>query len=763
MIKQILVFLSCLIIWQSTILAQGWQWYSPYPTGQDLNDVHFADECTGWIVGDKGTILKTLSGGNQWFSIYDSLYYNFKACFAQDRERIWVVGDGTEFLSVPPYYNQTFKILHSSDGGKQWETVLDGLDWVTDTLRYHEFALRDISFPSETVGWAAGDSGLLVRSTDGGIHWEVQPPPTEHHIETIQFLDESVGYLSGGILHFNDIPYPFDSTFSHGIIMKTVDGGAHWEAVFDDSVKIHQIHFLDAQTGWAIGTAAWMRMPYGVGRAQYIYKTTDGGQSWQHGLFNGGIEMPSGYRIHFVTADLGFVASEHRPLLRSTDGGANWEYISSEVYTERFFSSIHFTSATNGYMVGQLGVIKQTEDGGETWSGFPQSSVDDMRDAFFFNPDTGFIIDGSETLYRTENGGDSWSATGLNRIWAIDFPDDENGWAVGGNGTIWRSSDSGLNWQQQSSPTDEYLRTVKFANSSTGWAAGHGITIKTSDGGENWFVQNPGNGGLDIVLQDSLRLWVHYGGSFFTQDGGVTWQSSADTFGIYQFLNADTGWARAYNSPNHDLLRTFDGGNTWELIGQHTLSYKLDFADVENGWVDMGYAMIATNDGGATWETEFRIDVYRTIYNLHFIDKDHGWAGGNNVILRYGYPEKAVPIDSTCDKISALELPIGPSGVDKSFSLYQNYPNPFNNSTVLEYELSQTGFVKMRIYDLLGREVWRFNAGKKLPGIYHTRWNGKNNEGEALPSGIYFFRLSVSDEAGAANIQSAIAKMLLVR
>ena len=87
------------------------------------------------------------------------------------------------------------------------------------------------------------------------------------------------------------------------------------------------------------------------------------------------------------------------------------------------------------------------------------------------------------------------------------------------------------------------------------------------------------------------------------------------------------------------------------------------------------------------------------------------------------------------------------SGREKpsEFTLFQNYPNPFNQTTRIEFTLARSGFVSLSIYDLLGRKV-RTLASKHLPSGYKSvLWDGRNDSGEDVASGIYFYQLRVRD------------------
>ena len=92
----------------------------------------------------------------------------------------------------------------------------------------------------------------------------------------------------------------------------------------------------------------------------------------------------------------------------------------------------------------------------------------------------------------------------------------------------------------------------------------------------------------------------------------------------------------------------------------------------------------------------------------------------------------------------------------KDFLLEQNYPNPFNPSTEIKFHIAQQSFVTLKIYDLLGREIETLVSEELDNGVYIVDWNGDNNFGEKVSSGIYFYRI----EAGSF-INSM--KMLLLK
>ena len=85
------------------------------------------------------------------------------------------------------------------------------------------------------------------------------------------------------------------------------------------------------------------------------------------------------------------------------------------------------------------------------------------------------------------------------------------------------------------------------------------------------------------------------------------------------------------------------------------------------------------------------------------------------------------------------------AGIPDVFALHQNYPNPFNPLTTIMYDVPEQGMVKMEIYDLLGRKVNTLVNHSHQPGYHAVIWNGTNEYGKQLSSGMYFYYIQAGD------------------
>jgi hypothetical protein len=89
-------------------------------------------------------------------------------------------------------------------------------------------------------------------------------------------------------------------------------------------------------------------------------------------------------------------------------------------------------------------------------------------------------------------------------------------------------------------------------------------------------------------------------------------------------------------------------------------------------------------------------------------------------------------------------------------SLAQNYPNPFNAGTVIAYDLAEPGQVSLGVYDLAGQRVRLLVAGPRPAGRHQERWDGRDDTGAPVASGLYLYQLQVGGDR-------SIRKMLLLK
>jgi hypothetical protein len=95
--------------------------------------------------------------------------------------------------------------------------------------------------------------------------------------------------------------------------------------------------------------------------------------------------------------------------------------------------------------------------------------------------------------------------------------------------------------------------------------------------------------------------------------------------------------------------------------------------------------------------------------------------------------------------------------IPKESALLANYPNPFNPETWIPYQLAESAEVTLTIYDMNGGIVRRLAVGHKAAGMYQSRrravyWDGQNQFGESVASGLYFYTLTAGDFAATRRM-----------
>ena len=106
-------------------------------------------------------------------------------------------------------------------------------------------------------------------------------------------------------------------------------------------------------------------------------------------------------------------------------------------------------------------------------------------------------------------------------------------------------------------------------------------------------------------------------------------------------------------------------------------------------------------------------------------------------------------------RVTAVQETRAPA-LPSAFALEQNYPNPFNSGTVISFALPTSGETELAVYNLVGQKVASLMDGVRDPGQYTLRWDGRDDHGRSLASGVYFYRLQAGE-------QIETRKLLLLR
>ncbi|GEM_PF-5636957 len=172
------------------------------------------------------------------------------------------------------------------------------------------------------------------------------------------------------------------------------------------------------------------------------------------------------------------------------------------------------------------------------------------------------------------------------------------------------------------------------------------------------------------------------------------------------------------------------------------------------------YAQKIDSAGGLVWDSS---DVTFSYLPRQYVSNVSDKMGG---LINFGSDEplhgifmhqisKNGNLGEVLDSIS--EIRIGAKiDIPQTFALSINYPNPFNSSTVIRYYLSSFSEVELKVYNGLGQEIKKLASNMFLPGHYEFKWEGIDENGQSVSSGVYYYRLKV-------NGRSETRKMVLIR
>jgi hypothetical protein len=157
----------------------------------------------------------------------------------------------------------------------------------------------------------------------------------------------------------------------------------------------------------------------------------------------------------------------------------------------------------------------------------------------------------------------------------------------------------------------------------------------------------------------------------------------------------------------------------------------IGFINANTGWLGGDFSInitYETTNGGNTWiENPFG----RWVNRIRFLNDTLGYAVGQGV---YKYTsEKGIGIINLTNEIP------------ETFNIRQNFPNPFNPSTVIMYEVPYGVWISLEIYNVVGQKIKTLYEGFESAGIYSTKWDGTDLNGNFVSSGLYFYKLSTGE------------------
>jgi len=407
------------------------------------------------------------------------------------------------------------------------------------------------------------------------------------------------------------------------------------------------------------------------------------------------------------------------------------------------------------------GVYLRATDGGQNWTSglVPGAELEDFYSIAAIDQNTAYFVSSHAAfpapdarIYKTTNGGQNWTLQYQNTepgayFNSIAFWDKDNGIAfsdpVGGSFLIVTTSNGGATWERIPAANIP----PPFPNEYGGFSDGGGTALAVEGTSNAWFGTSLGEPVRVFRTTDKGRTWTVANTPLATTRPfwGIATIAFKDSLNGFAGGGSDFTLGTANN-----LIQTTDGGRTWTVVtsyahrGLSTLVYVPNMnnlglcATAKDG-------SIFSPDGGATWN---RIDQDSSYSALTFVSPTvgwaAGWASGTSMIVKFNGNLATAVAERPTNK--------QPQG----FDLAQNYPNPFNPETRIKFQLPSVSWVRLEVINLMGQHVATLLEGKRPAGEYEITWDGRNDFGQSVSSGIYLLKMQ-------AGKFSQTRKMVLTR
>jgi len=544
--------------------------------------------------------------------------------------------------------------------------------------------ILDYAFVDDSRGWAVGQAGTVLATSDGGVTWSGQPSGTMLDISQAVFPSANAGWLLSEL----------------GELLRTADGGTSWRRVsYGRNDFVLALGASDADNAWVTttigagfvtrdGGLSWRQVAQAPGDTfRFAFASTtdvwslppffDAQPSLAHSLDGGATWTPvalppisagfAGYSDDMLVLDpmhllvTGFESSvdpdpasfvNRRTLRLSADGGASWQTVQPPAGGASF--TWRLADPTTILAVKET-AVQRTQDNGASWEAVPlPPGVLALSGFRAFSARRFVLADVDGRTWLSIDAGTTWNQRNaggvaqpsVNSVW---FFDSREGLAIADDGRSLRSADGGRTWTAAESDTVPWFRLQFLGDGSAGWLISlRGTIARTTDKGHTWSTAlGAGSASLagvtDFHFVDAMHGWAvapfgsGVGTVFRTSDGGLTWQAVAATassqgFFAIRFADALRG---VVVGPSGVALATSDGGATWvpRSTGSFGQLFSVAFADATTALaVGEGGIVVRSTDAGQTWQP-VASPTTRNLNDVRFVSPLIGHAVGDQGTL----------------------------------------------------------------------------------------------------------------------------------
>ncbi len=392
-----------------------------------LNDVYFINQDTGFACGYDGNIIKTTDGGYSWDVKYENNGFTAVNIYFYDDDYGIVTG--------------RYEYVITQDGGETWTKYYIGNNMV----------FTGFDAANDTAGYASGFGGLVAKTTNRGYNWEQISDTTPHPpFNNIGFFDA----LSG-------------VTTSSNTLMVTDDGGYTWNIKdVGTGFKFRDLSLPSNTVGYILSNSNYK-----------LVKTVNGGENWSV------LDLPAlpdnlDYtRMQFVNEMTGYVCGENGYVYRTEDGGNTWQ--DKSLTTQPLLTGMYFINEDLGWLISQDGKVIRTVSGGNGYTFYDlkyNDKVYEPLDIFFVNEQVGYIATKESEIFRTEDGGNSWQAVSHLSAGVYNprlyFADDSTGWYKSTT-KVFFTKNGGKKWDMDVNYYSTSLYDMAFLDANLGWVCGN--------------------------------------------------------------------------------------------------------------------------------------------------------------------------------------------------------------------------------------------------------------------------------------------------
>jgi photosystem II stability/assembly factor-like uncharacterized protein len=418
------------------ITTNGGIIWNTYPIGSQVNfyKSYFTDANTGYACGDWGRCRYTTDGGFTWTNMSGVLF---------DRN--------IHFFDIKVRGNVVYMTGNSNF---VWCSTNLGTTW--DSLEFiSPFVLLPWINYFYGIDFLATSDTMVAVGSRGSVHQVLSSArtPLSQYLKAGSLRDIWASQSSGLIIAAGSPSSATASLTTHDQIMRSTNNGANWTVIIpapNSTADFYSLDMIDENTGYVCGTKS------------AVYKTTNGGASWDSLVIP---NMPAGLTlsdVDFVNAQTGWIFSRYltgydSTIYKTTNGGANWfkQKLNTSVSSENSVFSACMVDENKGWLLNSKPRPWKTTNGGTNWDSTKLGDnylAGSLYDIKMLDAMTGYCCGSNNKVYKTTNGGATpWTNTGYSSTTVItnytcEVRSPLECVVMGTYGTVYYTTNGGVSW-----------------------------------------------------------------------------------------------------------------------------------------------------------------------------------------------------------------------------------------------------------------------------------------------------------------------------